>query len=98
MVSASRTALARKALTTVPLTRALALAQWTGASRELTTTGALRPVVAVQACRSLGIDVPSGKLRSAKDVPELDQAWAVALAADLVLVTATRASATPGVA
>jgi hypothetical protein len=80
------------------LTRALALAQWTGASRELTTTGALRPVVAVEACRSLGIDVPSGKLRSAKDVPELDQAWAVALAADLVMATANRASAAPDVA
>jgi hypothetical protein len=98
MVTASRIALARTALNTVPLTRALALAQWTGTSRELTTTGALRPVVAVEACRMLGIDVPSGKLRSAKDVPELDQAWAVALAADLVLATANRANAAPGIA
>ena len=98
MVTASRTALARTALTSVPLTRALALARWTGASRELTTTGVLRPVVAVEACRILGIDVPSGKLRSAKDVPELDQAWAVALAADLVLATANRVAAAPGVA
>jgi hypothetical protein len=46
----------------------------------------------------LGIAVPSGKLRSAKDVPELDQAWAVAQAADMVLVTADRASAAPDVA
>ena len=98
MVTASRTALARTALTTVPLTRALALAQWTGAGRELTTSGVLRPAVAVEACRMLGIGVPSGKLRSAKDVPELDQAWAVALAADLVLVTANRVSAAPGAA
>ncbi len=98
MVTASRIDLARTALTAVPLNRALALAQWTGASRELTTTGVLRPAVAVEACRMLGIEVPSGKLRSAKDVPELDQAWAVALAADLVLVTANRASAAPGVA
>ena len=45
----------------------------------------------------LGIDVPSGKLRSAKDVLDLNRAWAVALAADLVLVTANRASAAPGV-
>jgi pRiA4b ORF-3-like protein len=97
-VTPSRIALARTALTTVPLTRALALAQWTGAGRELTTTRALRPVLAVEACRTLGIAVPSGKLRSAKDVPELDQAWAVALAADLVLVTANRASAAPGAA
>jgi hypothetical protein len=80
------------------LTRALALAQWTGTGRELTTTGVLRPAVAVEACRVLGIDVPSGKLRSAKDVPELDQAWAVALAADLVQITANRVSAAPGVA
>jgi hypothetical protein len=98
MVTASRTALARTALTTVPLARALALAQWTGAGRELTASGVLRPVVAVEACRVLGIDVPSGKLRSAKDVPELDQAWAVALAADLVLATPNRVSAAPGVA
>jgi hypothetical protein len=46
----------------------------------------------------LGIGVPSGKLRSAKDVPELDQAWEVALAAELVLMTANRVSAAPGVA
>ena len=98
MVTASRIDLAQTALTTVPLNRALALAQWTGASRELTTTGVLRPAVAVEACRMLGIEVPSRKLRSAKDVPELDQAWAVALAADLVVVTANRASAAPGVA
>ncbi len=99
VVTASGTAdLARTALTAVPLTRALALAQWTGDSRELTTTGVLRPAVAVEACRMLGIGVPSGKLRSAKDVPELDQAWGTALAAGLVLVTANRASAAPGVA
>ena len=98
MVTASRTALARTALTAPPLTRALALAQWTGTSRELTTTGVLRPAVAVEACRKLGIDVPSGKLRSAKDVPDLNRAWAVALAADLVRVTANRATAAPGVA
>ena len=98
MVTASRNALARTALSTVPLTRALALAQWTGASRELTTTGVLRPAVAVEACRMLGIDVPSGKLRSAKDVPDLNRAWAVVLAADLVRVTANRATAAPGVA
>jgi Plasmid pRiA4b ORF-3-like protein len=98
-VTASGTAaLARTALTAVPLTRAVALARWTGASRELTITGVLRPVVAAQACRALGIGLPPGKLRSAKDVPELDEAWAVALAAGLVLVTANRASAAPGVA
>jgi hypothetical protein len=45
----------------------------------------------------LGISVPSGKLRSAKDVPELAQAWEVALAAELVWVTGNRAGAAPGV-
>jgi Plasmid pRiA4b ORF-3-like protein len=98
MVTTPRTALARAALTAAPLTRALALAQWTGASRELTTTGVLRPAAAAEACQALGIGLPSRKLRSAKDVPELDDAWAVALAADLVRVTANRASAAPGVA
>lgn len=83
MVTASTTDLARMALNAAPLTRAFALAQWTGASRELTTSGVLRPAVAIEACRVLAIDVPSGKLRSAKDVPELDQAWTVALGADL---------------
>jgi hypothetical protein len=72
MVTVSRIALARMALTAVPLTRALALAQWTGAGRELTTTGVLRPSVAVEACKVLGLEVPSRRLRSAKDVPELD--------------------------
>ena len=48
------------------------LAEWIGGGadtgRELTTTGVLRPAVAAEACRALGIELPSGKLRSAKDV------------------------------
>src|SRR5260370_7805532 len=87
MVTTSRIDLARTALTTVPLTRALALAQWTGVGRELTSSGVLRPVVAVEACRMLGIDVPSGELRSAMDVPDLNPAWAVGLAPHFVLLT-----------
>jgi hypothetical protein len=67
------------------------LAEWIGDMRELTSKGVLRPAAAVEACRALGIELPSGKPRSAKDVPELQQAWEVAVAGELVLVTANRA-------
>jgi hypothetical protein len=86
--------LARAALATEPLRRALDLAEWisggAGTSRELTTTGVLRPAVAGEACRALGIELPSGKLRSAKDVEELQRAWEVAVAGDLVLIGGNR--------
>jgi len=86
--------LARAALATEPLRRALDLAEWigggAGASRELTTTGVLRPAVAAEACRAFGIELPSGKLRSAKDVEELQRAWEVAVAGDLVLIGGNR--------
>ena len=90
--------LAQAALASLPLTRARQLAEWIGDGRELTTTGVLRPAVAVQACRALGIELPSGKLRSAKDVTELQQAWQVAVAAEFVLVTANRVRAARDVA
>ena len=90
--------LAQAALTFLPLTRARQLAEWIGDGRELTTTGVLRPAVAVQACRALGIELPSGKLRSAKDVTELQQAWQVAVAAEFVLVAANRVRAARDVA
>ena len=85
--------LARAALATEPLRRALDLAEWiggAGTSRELTTTGVLRPAVAGEACRAFGIGLPSGKLRSAKDVEELQRAWEVAVAGDLVLIGGNR--------
>ena len=88
-----RAELALAALTALPVARAIQLAAWIGDSRELTTTGVLRPTAAVQACQVLGIKLPPGKLRSAKDVAELQQAWEVALAGDLVLVTANRVCA-----
>jgi hypothetical protein len=90
--------LAQAALASLPLTRARQLAEWIGEGRELTTTGVLRPAVAAQACRALGIELPSGKLRSAKDVAELQQAWQVAVAGELVLVAASRVRAAPDVA
>jgi hypothetical protein len=80
------------------MTRARELAEWIGDMRELTSTGVLRPAAAVEACRALGIELPSGKPRSAKDVPELKQAWEVAVAGELVLVTANRARAARDVA
>ena len=94
----TREELARTALACPPFTLAIRLAEWVGDSRELTSTSVLRPAVAVQACQALGIALPVGKLRSAKDVFELARAWDAAVAADLVLVTANRASAAPDVA
>ncbi len=85
-------------MASLPLTRACQLAEWIGDGRELTTTGVLRPAVAVQACRALSIELPSGKLRSAKDVTELQQAWQVAVVGELVLVAANRVRAARDVA
>jgi len=86
--------LARAALATEPLRRAMDLAEWIGGGadtgRELTTTGVLRPAVAAEACRALGIELPSGNLRSAKDVEDLQRAWEVAVAGDLVLIAGNR--------
>jgi hypothetical protein len=94
----TREELARTALACPPFVLAIRLAEWVGDSRELTSTSVLRPAIAVQACQALGIALPVGKLRSAKDVFELARAWDAAVAADLVLVTASRASAAPDVA
>lgn len=86
---------ASAALACPSLVRAIRLAEWVGGNRELTSTGVLRPAVAVQACQALGIALPPGKLRSAKDVADLNEAWEVAVAANLVLVAANRAAAAP---
>ena len=37
-----------------------------------------------------GIELPSGKLRSAKDVEDLQRAWEVAVTGDLVLIAGNR--------
>jgi hypothetical protein len=94
----TREELARTALDCPAFTLAIRLAEWVGGSRELTSTSVLRPAIAVQACQALGISLPAGKLRSAKDVFELARAWDAAVVADLVLVTGSRASAAPDVA
>lgn len=89
--------LAQAALSSEPLARALELAAWIGAGRELTGTGVLRPAVAVEACAALGIELPSGKPRSARDVEELQRAWDIAVAGDFVLTAGNRVSAAPDV-
>lgn len=85
--------LAQAALSSEPLARALLLAQWIGDGRELTGTGVLRPAVAVEACHVLGLEVPYGKLRSARDVEELQQAWEIAVAGEFVLAGGSRVRA-----
>ena len=87
--------LARAALDCEVIADAFRLADWLGPGRELTASGVLRPAVALQACQALGIPLTTGKLRSAKDVPRLQRAWESAAAADLVRITANRASAAP---
>jgi hypothetical protein len=86
---------AEAALSCEAFADAVKLAAWVGPSRELTTSGVLRPASAVEACQALGIALASGRLRSAMDVPELERAWAAALAADLVRVAGKRASTAP---
>lgn len=85
--------LAASALAAVPLARACCLAAWIGDGRELTGTGVLRPAIAAEACAAIGIELAPGvsRLRSARDVAELHQAWEAAVAAGLVTVASGRA-------
>ncbi len=86
--------LADAALSCGELARALKLAEWVGRGRTLTTTGVLRPVDAVQACRELDIDLAGARLRSALDVDELMDDWVVAIAAGFLDVDGRRARTT----
>jgi hypothetical protein len=85
--------LAQAALSSEPLARALELAAWIGAGREITGTGVLRPAAAVEACGVLGITPPSRKPRSAKDVEELQQAWDIAVAGEFIMTAGNRVRA-----
>ena len=49
-----------------------------------------RPADAAEACRVLGIELPPGRLRSAKDVPGLMQDWEVAVTAGFIEPGASR--------
>src|SRR4030081_3333805 len=82
--------LAEAALSCGALARAHQLATWVGQGGELTSTGVPRPADAAEACRVLGIELPPGRLRSAKDVPGLMQDWEVAVTAGFIEPGASR--------
>lgn len=90
--------LADAALGCTALTRARKLAEWVGPGRELTSSGVLRPPVAAEACRALGIRMPGARLRSALDVDELMRDWAAATDAGLIVADGRRACAVPDLA
>ena len=85
--------LASAALASPALSRAVKLAEWVGDGREITDSGVLRPAVAEQACKDLGIDRPdlTRKLRSAQDVPGLVIDWNVARLGGLITLHQKRA-------
>jgi hypothetical protein len=87
---------AEAALSCQAIDRARRLAIWIGDGRELTASGVLRPVVAAQACEALGIELPSPKLRSAGDVPELMHDWEMARTAGFIEIGSKRANAAAG--
>lgn len=86
--------LAETALNCVLLTRARKLSEWIGAGRQLTSSGVLKPVLAVEACHALGIELPPGRLRTALDVDELMQDWEVACCAGYIIPSGSRVRAT----
>jgi len=85
--------LAEAALNCVPLIRARKLAEWIGASRQLTGSGVLKPALAIEACQALGIELPPGRLRTALDVDELMQDWEVACYAGYIIPNGSRVRA-----
>ncbi len=82
--------LAKAALNCVPLAQARRLAEWIGPNRPLTGSGVLKPAMAVEACRALGIELPPGRLRTALDVEDLMQAWDVACCAGYIIPNGSR--------
>lgn len=86
--------LAEAALNCVPLARAHKLAEWIGTGRQLTSSGVLKPALATEACRALGIELPPGRLRTALDVDELMRDWEVACYAGYMIPNGSRVRAT----
>jgi Plasmid pRiA4b ORF-3-like protein len=86
--------LAEAALNGVALSRARKLAEWIGAGQQLTSSGVLKPALAIEACRVLGIELPPGRLRTALDVNELMQAWEVACFTGYIIPSGSRVRAT----
>ena len=91
--SAVNPELAEAALNCVALVRARKLAEWIGAGRQLTGSGVLKPALATEACRALGIELPPGRLRTALDVDELMQDWEVACSAGYIIPGGSRVRA-----
>ena len=85
--------LAEAALNCVPLARARKLAEWIGPSRQLTSSGVLKPALAIEACQVLGIELPPGRLRTALDLDELMQDWEVACYAGYIIPRGSRVRA-----
>jgi hypothetical protein len=85
--------LAEAALNCVALVRAGKLADWIGVGRQLTSSGVLKPALATEACRALGIELPPGRLRTALDVDELMQDWEVACSAGYIIPSGSRVRA-----
>lgn len=85
--------LADAALGCPALTRACKLAEWVGPGRELTSSGVLRPALAAEACRVLGIQLPGSRLRSALDVDELMRDWTTAADAGFIVADGRQARA-----
>ena len=90
--------LAEAALNCAALVRARKLAEWIGAGRQLTSSGVLKPALAIEACRALGIELPPGRLRTALDVDELMQDWEVACFAGYIIPGGSRVRAADGLA
>jgi hypothetical protein len=86
--------LAEAALNCAALAQARKLAGWIGAGRQLTSSGVLKPALAVEACQALGIELPPGRLRSALDVDELMEDWAVACLAGYIIPSGGRVRGT----
>jgi hypothetical protein len=86
--------LAEAALNCAPLARARKLAEWVGVGKQLTSSGVLKPALAIEACRALGIELPPGRLRTALDVDELIEDWEVACFAGYIVPVGGRVRAT----
>ncbi|GAB3903417.1 hypothetical protein GCM10029964_095320 [Kibdelosporangium lantanae] len=82
--------LAHDARTRPLFVSAQALAEWVGEGRPVTTRGVLKPGAAVEVCDLLGIEPRSRKPRSAMDIDELMEVWAVASAAGFIEVSRGR--------
>lgn len=87
--------LAEAASRCVTLIQARKLAGWIGASKPITSSGVLKPALAVEACGLLGIEVPPGRLRTALDLDELMLIWDAACSAGYMVPRGSRVRATP---